>query len=99
MPLDDSGDCPSPPSPPTVDVHEFDIFRYLNPVYAAQGYFTNLLGLGAVAADELPFPDAVVAGEPGASSQDQTVQMNIDPGIGAAPMIVTGLEYSMAATR
>jgi len=72
------------------------MYRYLNPVYASQGVFTNLLGLGPVAANEMPFPKAVVAADPGASTQDNTLVMNIAADVAVMPTVVSGADFSIA---
>jgi hypothetical protein len=80
------GECPPPPEgeePPVVTIQEFAIYRYVNPVHAAQSTFTNFFGLG-IAEDELPFPDAVENGA-GASTQQHDLALYI--GSGAADEI------------
>ena len=89
---------PSPPaSPPTVTTYQFDIYRYLNPVYAAQGFFTNLLGLGAVDPGELPFPNAVIKADAGASTQNQTLLLSIASDAAVTPTVVDGTNFSYSS--
>ena len=95
----DNPDCPSPPSPPpppVTTIDQYDMYRYLNPVYASQGFFTNLFGLGAVAADQLPFNDAVAAGQNGASTQDQILDLNIASDVPDTLSVSSGLEFSVS---
>src|SRR5262249_50219572 len=61
-------------------------------------FLTNLLGLGAVAADEMPFPDAVIVGDPGASTQTQFLDMHLAAGLGATPSVVGGFDFSLAGS-
>jgi hypothetical protein len=85
-----------PPPPPTVSSHQFFIYRYLNPVWAAQRDFVAqnlpLVGPAAIDSNVLPFPDAV----PAHSVQFQKLDLNnISSAAAVTASVGTGSAFSV----
>ena len=81
------GVCPPSPKPPTETIDQFFLYRYLNPVYAVQSEFgVALRSVALVAADVVPFPDAVKAGL-GGSTQQQAIHFHVDRDAALMPSV------------
>jgi hypothetical protein len=68
----------------------------LNPVHAAQ-QTVSLESVLPIAADALPFPDAVPTG-PGVSGQSQTLQLHVSSEAAVKPDILLGNAFAIAST-